>query len=122
MPIVAALTNALRQKRDDIYRLLLRVLAPDDVEAARQALESGDARARATAAEYLDNVLPRAIRRHAVPVLELPFDAAIESGERRGDPPPKREEIVRVLGELAQDRDLELASMASDALKQLKVA
>ena len=115
-PVLLALTAALRRSRDDIYRLLSRVQAPEDIEAARQALESGDARARATAAEYLDNALPRAIRRHAVPVLELSVDEPDEGATDAGEKQPGRDEIARVLEELSRDHDPAVASAAREML------
>src|SRR5690606_22366730 len=53
-----------------------------DISAARWSLEQGDARVKASAAEYLDTLLDGAIRRHVMPILE---DLPIEEKVRRGN-------------------------------------
>lgn len=66
---------------DRLY-LLLGILHPwEDVAAARWAIERGDARSRASALEYLDNVLAGSIRKQVLPVLEdLPLDEKVRRG------------------------------------------
>jgi hypothetical protein len=54
------------------FTLLALVLDPDPVEGAYRALRSADARLRGTALEYLENVLPAAVREPLWPHLGAP--------------------------------------------------
>ena len=65
-----ALTDKMARALDRIYRLLGLLYRIDDVAAARAAIEGGDARRRARALEYLDNLLSGHIRRRVLPLLE----------------------------------------------------
>jgi CRP-like cAMP-binding protein len=70
----ALLSHALEEKgrraHDRIYRLLALLYPAGDIDAARWALEHGDARAKSSASEYLDNILSGALRRQVLPALE----------------------------------------------------
>ncbi|HKY36601.1 MAG TPA: Npt1/Npt2 family nucleotide transporter [Polyangiaceae bacterium] len=108
-PVVAALKDALQKRRTEIFQILMQVHTRDDIEAARRALESVDPAARARGAEYLDNALPRPIRRQVVPVLELSLDPR-EAAKRNN--PEGGDDFVPVLRELAKDPDPSLAAAA----------
>lgn len=108
-PVVAALKDALQKRRTEIFQILMQVHTRDDIEAARRALESVDPAARARGAEYLDNALPRSIRRQVVPVLELSLDPR-ETAKRNN--PEGGDDFVPVLRELAKDPDPSLAAAA----------
>jgi ATP:ADP antiporter, AAA family len=76
------LGRALEEKRDRakdrVYRFLGLIHPWKDIAAARWALERGDNRVRASAAEYLDNLLKGDLRKRIMPVLEdLPIDERV---------------------------------------------
>jgi AAA family ATP:ADP antiporter len=77
--LVRALNDKLARTLDRIYRLLGLLYSYDDVRAARHAIEAGEARRRAAAVEYLDNLLGGAIRKRVMPILE---DAPLEQRVR----------------------------------------
>jgi AAA family ATP:ADP antiporter len=80
------------RSRNRIFRLLGLIFPPDDIDAARYALDHGDTRARASAAEYLDNLLGGDLRRRLMFVIEdLPIDERVRRANtqfrtRRRDP------------------------------------
>ncbi|MBI3263972.1 MAG: HEAT repeat domain-containing protein, partial [Acidobacteria bacterium] len=65
-----AIEEKLRRTVDRIYRLLCVLYPWKDVDAVRWALERGDPKARAAAAEYLDNTLKGPTRKLVLLVLE----------------------------------------------------
>jgi AAA family ATP:ADP antiporter len=70
-PLVArALDDTLGRTLDRLYRLLGMMCSPDGVCAARYAIEHGDARRRAAAVEYLDNLLGGAVRKRMMTIVE----------------------------------------------------
>ena len=56
--------------RERVFFMLALLYPRRDVMAARWELEHGDARAKASACEYLDNVLSGPLRRQLMPMLE----------------------------------------------------
>jgi ATP/ADP translocase/HEAT repeat protein/CRP-like cAMP-binding protein len=84
LPADALLPRALSQKVvrgvDRVFRLLGLIYPPNDITAARWALEHGDARVRANALEFLDNTLTGALRRRLMPLFD---DASIEEKVRQ---------------------------------------
>lgn len=68
--ITRALDDKMGRILDRIYRLLGLLHSWKDITAARYTIEHGQARARASAIEYLDNVLPAPLRRRVVPMLD----------------------------------------------------
>ena len=80
--IARALREKLGRTLDRLYRLLGLLYPWKDVSAARWSLEHGDARVKASAAEYLDNLLDSQVRKHVMPVVE---DLPIEEKVRRGN-------------------------------------
>jgi hypothetical protein len=61
---------------DHVFTLLSAVLDRDALDVARRALRSGDAQLRGTALEYLDNVVPPAVRAPLWPHLGAPRPAS----------------------------------------------
>ena len=115
LPKEAVLAQALREKTeravDRIYRLLGLIHGWRDVAAARWAIERGDARARAGALEYLDNVLAGPLRAALLPVLEpLPADEKI--GHARAILKTAPRDAEATLAELSDDDDSVLAAAA----------
>ena len=65
--LAQALTEKMHRTMNRIY-LLLSLLYPwRDIAAVRYTLEHGDSRARASASEYLDNVLTGQVRKRIMP-------------------------------------------------------
>jgi ATP:ADP antiporter, AAA family len=74
--LLKTLLEEKRARAKERVFFLLGLLYPRrDVMAARWELEHGDARARASASEYLDNVLSGPLRRRLMPMLEAVPDA-----------------------------------------------
>src|SRR4030095_10999907 len=80
--LVRALKDKLARTLDRIYRLLGLLYSYDDVLAARDAIERGEARRRAAAVEYLDNLLGGPIRKRVMPIIE---DAPLEERVRQAN-------------------------------------
>jgi CRP-like cAMP-binding protein len=73
-----SLLEKLDRSKDRVYRFLGLIYPWKDISAARWALEHGDTRVRASAAEYLDNLLKGDLRKRIMPVLEdLPIDERV---------------------------------------------
>ncbi len=60
----------MERTTDRIYRLLALIYPWRDIGAARWTLGHGEARSRASASEYLDNILTGQLRKRIMPVLE----------------------------------------------------
>jgi CRP-like cAMP-binding protein len=68
--LARALQDKLHRTIDRIYRLLGLLYHVDDVAAARYTIEQGEARRRAAAVEYLDNLLGGVVRKRVMPILD----------------------------------------------------
>ena len=91
------LAHALKEKCeravDRIYHALGLLYPVKDVSSARWAIEHGEARARASALEYLDNILSSHLRKLLIPILEeLPLDEKIRRGNVMLKTRPRDEE------------------------------
>jgi len=76
--LVRALDDKLERTLDRIFRLLGLIYSWKDVVAARHALEHHDSRTRASALEYIDNLLNRQLRKRVLPILEdLPMEEKV---------------------------------------------
>jgi AAA family ATP:ADP antiporter len=69
--LVRALEDKLSRTLDRVFRLLGLRYAWTDVAAARYSLDHGDSRVRASAIEYLDNLLSGDVRRRVMPILDV---------------------------------------------------
>ena len=81
-----ALDDKLARTLDRIYRLVGLLYNMDDVAAARYTIEQGEARGRAAAVEYLDNLLGGVVRKRVLPILE---DTPIAEKARVREPGPE---------------------------------
>ncbi len=111
----ALLAHALEEKgrraHDRLYRLLSLLYPWKDVESARWSLEHGDARGRAAASEYLDNVLTGAVRRQVLPALEpMPVDELLRRAYVQLRSRPRS--VEETLLELINDEDQVIAASA----------
>ncbi len=80
--LARALSETIDRSVDRVYRLLGLLYPWKDIAAARWSIAHGDARARAGAVEYLDNVLSGKLRNWLIPVLEhLPVEERIKRGD-----------------------------------------
>jgi HEAT repeat protein/CRP-like cAMP-binding protein len=76
--LARALEDKQFRSRDRVFRLLGLIYPWKDVTAARVAIERGDARSRASAAEYLDNLLGGALRKRVMLLIEdMPADERV---------------------------------------------
>jgi CRP-like cAMP-binding protein len=113
-----ALTEKMERVVDRVYRLLSILYPWKDIAAARRAVERGDHRSRASALEYLDNLLKGPLRKQIVPILEQKLPAA-------GDGRKKAAEVSKVaqesLLELIYDTDEVISATAIYLVWQLKL-
>lgn len=119
----ALLARALEEKGgravNRIYKLLALIYPWKDIDAVRWALEHGDARARASGSEYLDNVLTGAVRRQVLPALEpLPQDEKVRRGHvfLRS----RARDVEETLLHLINDEDPIISACAIDLVRELK--
>ena len=118
------LGHAVQQKmartQDRIYRLLALVYPWKDIAAAEWTLHHGDARSRASASEYLDNILTGQLRKYLMPILEeLPQEDKVRRGNVLLKTRPR--DIEETLLQLINDEDQVVAAAAIDLVRQLKL-
>jgi ATP/ADP translocase/CRP-like cAMP-binding protein/HEAT repeat protein len=118
------LATALREKigraNDRIYQLLALVYPPSDIAAAQWTLTQGDARNRASASEYLDNLLSGPIRKMVMPILEdMPLDERV----RRGNVliRTRQRDAEETLLQLINDDDQVVSASAIDVVRQRRM-
>jgi AAA family ATP:ADP antiporter len=109
--LVRALDDKLERTLDRIYRLLGLLYPWKDIAAARYTIEHRDARSRAGAIEYMDNLLRGAVRRNVMPILE---DAPIGEKVRNAYAVLKSAplEVDNALAALVDDEDQVIAAAA----------
>jgi CRP-like cAMP-binding protein len=118
------LAKTLEQKdgadRDRIYRLLALVYPWKDIAAAQWTLRYGDPRSRASASEYLDNILTGQLRKRIMPVLEdLPADEKVRRGNVLLKTRPR--DVEETLLQLINDDDQVVAACAIDVVGSEKM-
>jgi AAA family ATP:ADP antiporter len=109
--LVRALEEKQQRSRDRILRLLSLIYPWKDITAARTAIERGDARNRASAAEFLDNLLTGALRKRAMLMIEdMPADERL----RRANVlyKTRRRDAEDTLAQLIHDEDQVIAAAA----------
>lgn len=70
---------------DAVFDLLALDFPPDEIRRARHLILSGSPAERANAVELLSNVLPRAVERELVPLMEARFAREIRASSAFGD-------------------------------------
>ncbi len=115
-----ALEDKISRTRDRIY-ILLELLYPwKDISTSRWALEHGDARASASAAELLDNTLKGQVRKRILPILEdMPLDERVRKGNVFLRTRPR--DIEETLLQLINDDDAVVAAAAINLVRNQKV-
>ena len=118
--LARALEQKMARARNRVYRLLSLVYPWKDIAAAEWTLQYGDSRGRASASEYLDNLLGGQIRRRIMPMLE---DLPIEEKVRRANVLLKTRprDAEETLLQLINDDDQVVAAAAIDYARQEKV-
>ncbi len=115
-----ALTEKLSRVLDRIYRLMGLAYDWKDIRAARIAIERGDTRARASAIEFLDNILSGQLRKMVLPLID---DMPISERVRKGNVFLKNR--VRgpeeTLERLIYDDDPVVAALAIDVVRDSKL-
>ena len=115
--LATALDEKIGRTVDRIYRLLALLYPWKDVAAARWAVEHGDARARARAFEYLDNVLVGNLRKRLMPALEdLPLQEKVQRGHVILKTRPR--DVEETLLDLINDEDEVIAAAATDLVRE----
>ena len=118
------LSKTLEQKmertRDREYRLLALIYPWRDIGAAQWTLAHGDPRSRASASEYLDNILTGQLRKRIMPVLEdLPTDERVRRGNVLLKTRPR--DMEDTLLHLINDDDQVVAAVAIDVVRQQRM-
>ena len=109
--LARALVEKQARSRNRMFGLLGLIYPYGDIDAARFAIDHGDARNRASAAEYLDNLLGGELRRRVMLLVEeMPEDervrrANVQFRTRRRDPED-------TLAQLIHDEDQIVAAAA----------
>ncbi|MGH9329621.1 MAG: Npt1/Npt2 family nucleotide transporter, partial [Vicinamibacterales bacterium] len=113
-----ALKEKVRRTSDRVYRLLALLYPWKDIAAARWALERGDARARSSASEYLDNILTGALRKRLMTVLEdMPLEEKVRKAHVQLRSRPR--DLEETLLELINDEDQVVSAAAIDLVREL---
>jgi AAA family ATP:ADP antiporter len=108
-----ALVEKMQRAINRIYLLLGLIYPWRDIAAARWTLEHGDPRTRASASEYLDNVLTGQVRKRIMPALEdLPRDEKVRRGNVLLKTRPR--DVEETLLQLINDEDEVVAAAAID--------
>ncbi len=110
----------MARSKDRIYRLLALIYPWKDIAAAEWTLQHGDPRSRASASEYLDNVLSGQLRKRIMPLLE---DLPVEEKVRRGNVLIKSRprDVEESLLQLINDDDQVVAAAAIDVVRQHQI-
>jgi AAA family ATP:ADP antiporter len=114
------LEQKMERARDRIYRMLALIYPWRDIGAAQWTLGHGDARSRASASEYLDNILTGQLRKRIMPVLEdLPAEERVKRGNVLLKTRPR--DVEETLLHLINDDDQVLAAVAIDVVRQNQI-
>jgi AAA family ATP:ADP antiporter len=115
-----ALLEQMARLRNRVFKLLVPLHVPADIDAARFTLEHGDGRGRASASEYLDNILSGPLRKGVMPVLEdMPRDERVRRANVLLKTRPR--DIEETLLQLINDDDPVTAAAAIDVVRQQKI-
>ena len=124
LPAQALLAQALEQRlhrsKDRIYRVLSLIHPWKDIAAAQWTLAHGEARARASASEYLDNILSGELRKVTLAVVEeMPLEERVRRANVIQRTRPR--DIEETLLQLINDDDPVIAAAAIDVVRQQRL-
>jgi ATP/ADP translocase/CRP-like cAMP-binding protein/HEAT repeat protein len=115
-----ALAQKMARTKDRIYSLLALIYPWKDIAAAEWTLEHGDTRSRASASEYLDNILSGQLRKRIMPLLEdLPMEEKVRRGNVLVQTRPR--DVEETLLQLINDEDQVVAATAIDAVREQRI-
>nr|MDQ3420965.1 HEAT repeat domain-containing protein [Acidobacteriota bacterium] len=115
--IAAALRQKMQRAKNRIYQLLALVYPPGDIAAAEWTLNYGEPRTRASASEYLDNILTGMIRKMVMPIVEdLPEDERVRRANVLIRTRPR--DVEETLLNLINDDDQVISAAAIDMVRQ----
>jgi CRP-like cAMP-binding protein len=116
----ATLEQKMERTKDRIYRLFSLLYPWRDIGAAQWTLSHGDSRSRASASEYLDNILTGQLRKRIMPVLEdMPMDERVKRGNVLLKTRPR--DLEETLLHLINDDDQVIAAVAIDVVRQNQI-
>jgi ATP:ADP antiporter, AAA family len=114
------LNQKMERTRARIYQLLALMYPWRDIAAAEWTMRHGEPRARASASEYLDNILTGQLRKRIMPVLEdLPRDEKVRRGNVLLKTRPRDAE--ETLLQLINDEDQVVAATAIELVRERKM-
>jgi ATP:ADP antiporter, AAA family len=118
--LAAALQEKMARAVDRVYRLLGLIYPWRDIGAARYAIEHGDARLRASALEYVDNLLAPPLRKRLMPLVD---DVPIDEKVRRANVVLKTRprDAEETLLQLINDGDQIVGAAAIDLVEERKL-
>ena len=118
--LAGALQEKMARAVDRVYRLLGLIYPWKDIGAARYAIEHGDARLRASALEYVDNLLTPPLRKRVMPLVD---DVPIDEKVRRANVVLKTRprDVEETLLQLINDGDQIVAAAAIDFVEERKL-
>ena len=118
--LAATLEQKMERTRDRVYRLLALIYPWRDISAAKWTLQHGDPRSRASASEYLDNVLTGQLRKFIMPALEdLPIGEKVRRGNVLLKTRPR--DVEETLLQLINDDDQVVAASAIEMVRDRKL-
>ena len=115
--LAAALREKMARAVDRVYRLLGLIYPWKDIGAARYAIEHGDTRLRASALEYVDNLLAPPLRKRLMLLVD---DVPIDEKVRRANVVLKTRprDAEETLLQLINDGDQIVAAAAIDLVEE----
>ena len=118
--LARALTEKYERAFNRVFTLLALVHPPADIAAVRYALTSGDARARSSAAEFLDNTM-RGDARHSVMLLaeDMPLAERVRKGNTLFR--TRQRDVEDTLAQLVYDESQEVAATAIQLVEARKL-
>ncbi len=115
--LALALLQKRRRGRQRIFHLLSLTHAAEDIAAAEWTLTHGERRTRASASEYLDNLLTGQVRKMVLPVVEdLPDHERIGRGNVLIGSRPR--DVEDTLLHLINDEDQVISACAIEVVRQ----
>jgi ATP/ADP translocase/HEAT repeat protein/CRP-like cAMP-binding protein len=115
-----ALEEKMSRMMNRVYLLLALIYPWKDIAAARWTLEHGVGRAKASASEYLDNILSGSLRKQVMPMLEeMPREEKVRRANVILRTRPR--DVEETLLQLINDEDQVVAATAIDTARQEKI-
>lgn len=118
--LALALEQKMARGFDRVFRLLGLIHPAGDITAARHALEHGEGRIRASASEYLDNILSASIRKRLTGLFDdLPLEERVRLANVALKTRPR--DVEDTLLRLINHEDQVIAAVAIALVEELKV-